>query len=299
MVVLLALLPAWAGASGEGAGTLAFDFLRLPAEPVGRSLSGAHVASVTGPAAGAWNPAGYARTRTTEALLAHTTWIAETSLEWGAVSLALPEGWGTVGLCAGMLRTGALDGYAADGTPTGSFLPLQATAVLGYGRAFGSRWSAGVSLETALEGDGEHSPRQAWAGGMGVQLHLGVASFGVSAVHLTTSMKAGDERFLPPTTLRAGSTLHTSWGLDIHAAVEGVVREDPKFLLAATWQPARALAAHAGLRLDNDRPGEAAQPSFGISVDAGPAQLTYGVQPSAEFATSHQISLSVPLARRQ
>ncbi len=57
MVALFLLHSSAAIARPGGNGTIAFEFATMAAEPVGRSLAGAHLASVVGPASLAWNPA--------------------------------------------------------------------------------------------------------------------------------------------------------------------------------------------------------------------------------------------------
>ena len=102
---LLATIPTPSGASADSSRGHAFEFLRLSAEPIGRALAASHVASVEGPAALAWNPAGLAEGGGSAVLLAHASWAAGTVWEWGALSLR--RGSSGFGLACGVLRAGA------------------------------------------------------------------------------------------------------------------------------------------------------------------------------------------------
>lgn len=295
VAVLLLACPAAVKAAGSG-GTHAFEFVRLAAEPVGRCLVGAHLATVSGASSIAWNPGGLGASSGSCALLSHATWIAGSSWEWGAIAVELPRLRGHLGLSCGMLRSGTLDGYLADGTPTGDFSPHQLLATLGYGWPIGEALSLGLSIEMAADGDGEHEATRAWAFGGGLQLRLGRAGLGLTALHLAPGQRLGEDRFAMPATVRAAATLPVGRGVKLHGGVEMLAGEDPKILIAGAWRPVQRLSAYGGLRYDSAEMEEPIQESFGVSVEVSRLQVAYGFQPCDAFGSSHQVSISLPLS---
>lgn len=290
-------------AHAEGAGGLrAYEFARLSAEPVGRSMAGAHVASVGGPQALAWNPAGLAAPTSAGAMIAHASWLAGTAWQYGAVSLELPGEGGTVGLSAGMLRIGSLQGYAADGSATGEFTPFAAVGTAGYARPLTERWQVGVCAEFFFEGDGMDSPEPAAAGGAGVQythpVSFGRLAVGGSVLHVGAERNAGEERFALPATYRAGVSLETARGIDLHVATEAASGGDPRFSLGLAWRPTGGLAALGGFGYDNGADESPLTPSFGLALDVGPTQVAYSYQPTVIDEGSHQVALYLPFAAR-
>lgn len=289
-------------ARAEGSGGLrAYEFARLSAEPVGRSMSGAHVAAVGGPAALAWNPAGLAAPASAGAMISHASWLAGTAWQYGAVSLDLPGEGGTVGLSAGMLRIGSLPGYAADGSATGEFTPFAAVGTAGYARPLTDRWQVGVCAEFFFEGDGLESPEPAPAGGAGLQyahpLSFGRLAVGASVLHLGAERNAGEESFALPATYRAGVSLETTRGLDLHAATESTAGGEPTFSFGLAWHPTGGLAALGGFGYDGTADEGPLTPSFGLALDVGPTQVAYSYQPTVIDEGSHQIALYIPFTR--
>ncbi len=303
-VIFLAATAACRGpARAEGTGGLhACDFAQLAAEPYGRSLGGAHVAVAGGPAALAWNPAGLAAPSSAGAMIAHASWMAGTAWQYGAVSLEMPGQAGTLGLSAGMLRIGSLPSYDAGGGATGEFSPFAAVGSLGYARLFGEHWQIGVCAEFFLEGDGAESPRQAQAGGVGIQyLHpfdFGRFAVGASALHMGASLEAGDETYRLPETYRVGLSLESHRGIDLHLAWEAVRDAHPGFSCGLSWRPTAGLAALGGLVHEQGYDESLLTPSLGLALDVGPTQVVYSYQPTVLDAGSHQVALYVPFFRR-
>ena len=308
VVILLAGLLCLSGAgspasSAEGGGGVrAYEFARLSAEPVGRSVSGAHVAAVGGPEALAWNPAGLASPASAGAMISHASWLAGTAWQYGAVSVDLPGKGGTVGLSAGMLRVGSLQGYAADGSATGEFTPFAAVGTVGYARSITDRWQLGVCAEVFFEGDGVDSPEPAAAGGGGLQymhpLSFGRLAVGASVLHLGAEQTAGEESFALPATYRAGVSLETTRGIDLHAATETATGDEPSFSFGLAWRPTGGLAALGGFGYDGAADESPVTPSFGLALDVGPTQVAYSYQPTVIEEGSHQVALYVPFAHR-
>ncbi|MCK4303638.1 MAG: hypothetical protein KAY24_05310 [Candidatus Eisenbacteria sp.] len=280
---------------GQAAGRCAFAFVKLPAEPVGASLAGTHLATVGGPASNAWNPAGLAMQRGCSALVSHATWVAETCWEWGALAMELPGGRGALGLSCGMLRSGGLEGYTEDGTSTGDFSPLQVHATVGYGRCVGDCWTMGFLVEAVVDGDGEHQAMTAWAGGGGIQLDLGRVSLGLAALHLAPDQKVGKERFPMPATVSVGASLRLPAGMDLHSTVEMTAAEEPRVALGAQWRPVSGMGLCAGTHWDREEAEEPVGLAVGMTVDISRVQIAYGFQPQQALEASHQISLRLPI----
>jgi hypothetical protein len=268
----------------------AFEFLRLSAEPVGRALAASHLASVDGPAALAWNPAGLAEGGASAVLLAHASWAAGTAWEWGALSLR--RGSSGLGLACGVLRSGTLEGYDADGRSTGSFSPQQAYASIGYGRAIGPAVSAGLTLEGLLSGDGRDAPDRGWALGGGILVHLGRTDLALAALHWAPEFEQDGERYPLPGTLRAGASIALPGRTRLHAATDYLVGEGVSARLGGEWQATDGVAALAGARLGPAGEGVSVQPTAGFKIDHGRLCFAYGYQPAAGMEISHQLSLT-------
>ena len=292
---LVALLLVAAAVTAAAQGSFGADFIRVPQEPVGRSLAGAHLGQVSGAAAMAWNPAGLGYTPGAEAVLSHATWTAGTAAEWGA--LALPVAGGGVGLACGVFRSGALDGYLADGTPTGEFTPTQLHRALGYGRTVARRLQFGAALEGALEDDGQGHGYQAWAANLGGQYTIGRLELGLAALHLGPDVEAGGEPYPLPLTLRGGGSYRVAQRAHVHAAAEWVAQEAPRLLFAGSWGPSASLTALAGARLIEEGLERAVEPTFGLTLDLGPTVFAYGYLPERNLEASHQLSLGLRLGR--
>ncbi len=304
LAVILALLcGSWCpcagaaeGGAGAGEGEAASVFVRLPAEPVGRSLAGAHCARVSGPAALAWNPAGLALRDGAGVHVAHTDWVAGTAWEWVGLALALPGMPGIVGLSAGLLRTDPLEGYAADGTSTGSFRPVQLLGTLAYARRVTPRISGGLQLEVVHESDGNQTDWTCLAWGLGLQWQPGRVALGAAATHLTTGVRSGADHGPLPATVRGGASLDLGAGIDLHLGVEGGRAQTSRLLSGASWQPLEVVTAYAGMRVDLEENERRTQPAGGLSVHAGAVTVTYGYRPALDLEVSHQIGLEIPLA---
>ncbi|MBD3235170.1 MAG: hypothetical protein GF330_00510 [Candidatus Eisenbacteria bacterium] len=297
-LLLVALLctattpPAAQATAPDDAGGRAYEFLRMPAEPEGRSLASAHLAVVGGAGAMAWNPAGLARAPEPALILAHATWMAETSWEWGALALPLHEGRGGLGVCVGALRVGSLEQYDSEGQPLGSFSPLLTCGSLGYATALGDHLRAGILLEGVLERSGVDTERSAWAGGVGLQWESRRLAVGVSALHLAPESEIEETRFPLPMTVRAGATWAVGHTLRVHGAVEYVAESAPRLLAGWAWQPVRGLRALTGLLHDPAHREEAWRPTCGLACTVGRVGVTYGYQPAAWLDASHQLALS-------
>lgn len=288
-ILVLAPRPA-----AQEAGACAFEFARLAAEPIGRTLGAAHVAAVVGPEATAWNPAGLGGNGGSRALISHATWMADTAWDWGALVLDLPGAAGGLGVTFGMFRAGALSGYDALGNPTGDFAPQQLLTSFGYGQALGDRLRVGIQVELAAEGISGEGLSRVWGFGAGAQLRLGRLELGAAALHLGPDVEIADEAFALPRTLRGGASLDCGAGLKLHGGLEQAAEEEMQFMAGLEWRPVGALAAFAGCRPNTA--GEALA-TCGMALEIGRTCLAYGFQPRTELDASHQISLSVPLTR--
>lgn len=289
---LLAAAAAWPAEAGATEGH-AFEFLRLAAEPVGRALAGSHLASVSGPASLAWNPAGLGESAPSAVMLSHAAWTAGTAWEWGALNLRY--GSGSLGLGCGVLRSGSLEGFDNDGRATGEFTPQQAYAAIGYGRALGTGVSAGVMAEGVLAGDGIAPSDRGWALGGGVIVHLGRADLALAALHWAPALERDGERFLVPGTLRAGASVALPGHTRVHAAAEYLSGEGASARFGAEWRATDAVAALGGATMTGTGDARELQPSAGLAIDIGRARFAYAYQPDSAIEAVHQLALTVLL----
>jgi len=296
----LALVLAALGLGGPSGPTaaadgLSFGYLQLAAEPAGRSLGGAHLATVAGPAALAWNPAGLGTDPQPALLLSHATWTAGTAWQWGGACLAM--GGGGLGLSCGLFRSGALDGYDSEGNPTGGFSPLQGFVALAHGRPLTSGLRAGLEVELLLETDGTDQEYRSWAGGAGIQLDAGRLHLAGTARHLGPDLKAGGESYPLPATLALAVTLDVARRSRLHAGSAAVGGESPTLRVGAEWGATEALAAYLGAQ---STPGESVadlQTSMGLALELGRTRVGYGYQPARHLEASHQLSLTLLFER--
>jgi hypothetical protein len=286
-------------AATSGAGTRAGEFLRMPAEPEGRSLGGAHLGSISGPAALAWNPAGLGATESPALILSHATWMAETSWEWGAVSLPVAARGDAIGISVGAFRAGKLEQYDREGNALGTFSPVLTTAAFGYAVPLSTVLRVGISLEGILERSGTGEESMAWAGGLGLQWDAGRFSFGLSGLHIGPEARVGEERYPLPTTVRGAATLAIAPSLRFHAGGEWIAEGSPGLIAGAEWQPVGGLRALTGLRHDPSSEDKTLQPTYGLACAVGAVAVTYGYQPAQWLDDSHQVSITLGSATRR
>jgi hypothetical protein len=290
LLLAVAAIPA---ARADATSGHAFEFLRLAAEPVGRALSGAHLASVDGPASLAWNPAGLGETAPSAVILSHATWTAGTAWEWGALNLR--RGSGSLGLGCGVLRSGSLEGYDSDGRSTGEFTPQQAYVTIGYGRALGPVVSAGVTAEGILAGDGVAPSDRAWALGGGVVVHLGRADLALAALHWAPALERDGESYPLPGTVGAGASVALPGHTRLHAAAEYLSGGGASARFGAEWRATDAIAALGGATLSGLGETAELQPTTGLAIDLGRVRFAYAYQPHTSIEAVHQLALTALL----
>ena len=288
MPVLALLVPVDAAAAPSGH---AFEFLRLASDPVGRSLSGAHIASVSGPCAIAWNPAGLAAEEPGALLLSHTAWMGETSWDWGGISV--PAGGGGLAFSCALFRAGELPGYDENGTPSGDFSPTQAAVAAGYGHPLCANLDAGAALEWGLESDGRDVSHSGFACSAGARFHSGPFGLAAAVRHLGPAIGSGEDRFAWPRTITAGASLETGFGLALHAALEQTAGEAANLAAGCAWQATEGLCFLGGLRASAESEEGGTAPSAGLLFDLGRASFAYGYQTHADLAGAHQVALSL------
>jgi len=295
LALCLVLLAGLAAPSAQADATSghAYEFLRLAAEPVGRALSGAHLASVEGPASLAWNPAGLGESAPSALLLSHAAWTAGTAWEWGALNLR--HGSGAFGVGCGVLRSGSLEGYDRDGRSTGDFTPQQAYATLGYGRALSAAVSAGLMVEGILAGDGIEPADRSWALGGGVLVHLGRADLALAALHWAPALERDGESYPLPGTVRAGGSVALPGHTRLHAAAEYLAGAGASGRFGAEWRATDAVAALGGATLATVGGTAELQPTAGLAIDLGRVRFAYAYQPDTEIEAVHQLALTALL----
>ncbi|MBM3317657.1 MAG: hypothetical protein FJY75_07370 [Candidatus Eisenbacteria bacterium] len=290
--MLAAALSGGVAAVGADVGNHAFEFLRLAPEPEGRALAGAHLAHAEGPAALAWNPAGLARGGTALSL-SHAAWAEGTSWEWAG--LTLPAGPGTAAISGGFFRTGALEGYTADGEATGEFTPLQFQLCAGYGLPLAGALGAGASIEAAFADDGSGGRRRAIACGGGLRLDAGPLALGLAALHLGPPLSLEEERYALPATVRLGASLEGLPGTLLHGALEWVSGEAVGLRAGVEWSPAAQFRLLGGGWAAPGQEGRSLHPTAGAVVDLGVTRFAYGFQPISDWESSHQVALTLLL----
>lgn len=149
--VLLSLYPAHAQQVTK-VGTTAAKFLTIPVGARAIGMGGAFVAVADDPSAMFWNPSGIAQINTSEALFAHSSWIADIKFNYGAAVIPI-EGFGSVGIHFTSMTMDDMEKTTEtqpDGT--GQFFSVGSIAVgVSYGRALTDWFSIGGSLKYVNE----------------------------------------------------------------------------------------------------------------------------------------------------
>lgn len=129
-------------------GTTAAKFLSIPVGARAIGMGGAFVALANDASAMYWNPSGIAQLSSSEALFAHSSWIADINFNYGAVVFPI-EGFGAVGVHFTSMTMDDMEKtteLAPNGT--GQFFSVGSVAFgVSYARALTDWFSIGANLK--------------------------------------------------------------------------------------------------------------------------------------------------------
>lgn len=152
-LVVLGLLSSYAGADAQGqsvskVGTTAGEFLQIGVGPRAMAQGGAFVAAADDASSLYWNPAGLARLEGSEALAAHSEWLADVNFDYLGVGLNLGD-MGTLGVAVTMLSVPDMLVRTEDRQEgTGEVFDAADLALaVSYGRAITDRFTFGATVK--------------------------------------------------------------------------------------------------------------------------------------------------------
>ena len=196
--------------------------LDIPIGARASGLGGAYTAVANDPSAIFYNPAGLALTQGGHVFLNQTQWIADITVNAGAVSYSL-ENWGVFGLSFAAVDWGTINGTKralndAGFVETGEFSPDNYAIGLSYSRRISSQFSAGVHVKYLHEKLGSNEegtfddPRTFTAEAdiigfdMGTLFYTGFKDlrFGMSLVNFSEELKYRAESVPLPLTFKFG-----------------------------------------------------------------------------------------------
>ena len=263
-----------------GPGTTAANFLKIGVGARAVAMGEAFTAIADDATALYWNPAGLSQLKKGGLSVSYNSWFADVSQ--GYISLTFPALGGTVALGANYLDAGKIEGYDAQGNPTGDFTASSFQANLGY--AVGDSLSFGLAAGM-LQDTIEDSKKTAYLGTVGVLLKGASFSLGISAQNLGQNL--GEDPL--PFILKAG--VGARWGSLILAADVGMPQDnDTYFCAGGEWWLGGIFALRAGYKTGQDiGPGYTA----GIGFKTNSFSLDYAYVPYDDLGTTHRVSLGI------
>jgi hypothetical protein len=204
LLLMAALWPVLAVASGRNAGTSGAQFLKIGAGARPTALGDAFVGVADDANAVYYNPAGLGFLAKTEFIAMHTQYFQGLDYDYGAFVRPLQSG--ALGVSAATLKTDALTRRDNQENETGSFTNQDSAYALSYGRPFGERFSAGVSARWVRENI-DSASAQTWSADVGAlkRFEQSPLTLGLAVRHLGGKIKFNDEGDPLPLTVDAGA----------------------------------------------------------------------------------------------
>ncbi len=217
-VLSAAILLSWCMSPAESqaqsvskVGTTAADFLQIGVGPRAQAMGGAFVAAADDASSLYWNPAGLARTSSSEAFATHSEWLADVNFDYLGVMLNM-GGLGTAGVSVTMLSVPDMLVRTEDRQEgTGETFDAADMAIaLSYGRAITDRFLVGVNAKF-IQQRIWHSSASGFAIDLGTQFRtdfFGGLTIGAVLYNFGTDMKLSgrDARtFVDPDPVQLGN----------------------------------------------------------------------------------------------
>ena len=274
ILVLFLKVPVWAAP-----GATSLDFLRIDMAPRPAALGGAFTGLADDANAIAYNPAGLAPLRLSEASLAHNAFINGVQQNYLAFAMPSPR-WGSLGLSANVMNVSPFDSFDNNDQPTGS-VSAQDTAL---SAAYAFQWerlalgASGKYIASRLE-DVRADATAFDAGGLWtVNENL---RLGVSVLNLGSRVRYISDRYPLPLMGRLGASYRTKLPftiLPLTLSADGVFprARSPYACAGVEFHPLDM----AALRVGYEGSGGA-----GSGVTAGAGLKLFGA-PTDEFARS-------------
>lgn len=239
------LAAVFAPAAGAGPGATSAEFLRLDVGARPAAMAGTFAGLADSADAVAYNPAGLARLRRSEASFMHNEYVQGVRQEWLAAAVPL-DGWGTLAVSANSLSVSPFSAYDVNDAPAGKVSAADAAYGLAYAFEIGRGWSVGLGaqyLRSRLD------DRTASAAAYDAGAHWRpwpALELGASVLHVGQGPRYFDESQPLPRTIKVGAAFHPLvWWNDLSEWT--LVIERVSLLADASFPQGQGAAVSAGL----------------------------------------------------
>ncbi|MBD3161905.1 MAG: hypothetical protein GF346_06440, partial [Candidatus Eisenbacteria bacterium] len=208
----LLLLVSWILAPPAQSRSFAFESLRDPLTALQTARGGPQPSELGGAELIRANPAWLASTDRVRIGASHRSWQIGLQQQWSGA--AWPLGRGTVALEGSALHAGELPAFEPDGSPAGSFHPVELVVGAGFGAPLGGGVSAGLSGQL-LYLDAPGDPLRGFCLGAGIGLEVGRTRLGLALRNLGPEMAGENGTYRLPAEAAIGATVSMRRGLDL------------------------------------------------------------------------------------
>jgi hypothetical protein len=269
-------------------GSFAFESLLQSLTASQAALGGLHACSDPGPEALRANPAGLATAEGGIASASHRAWQSGLRQEW--VGGLMPVASGALAVEVSALHTGSLPAFGEDGTPQGSFSPVEMVAGVGWGGKLGGGVEGGLTAHALyLRGGGDDLSGIAF--GAGLEFMAASTRFAIAVRNVGPDPRGDHGTYRLPGQVAVG--------------MEQRIGSRARLDLTATMDRDRQSFGAGGVRVVGPAgasilcgvaylPDVAAAPlrfQAGLTVPLQGVLFGYSYSPSEETGSAHQISL--------
>ena len=281
--------------SAAGAQSFAFESLRAPLTARQTARGGLLPSETGGAELVRSNPAWLARSEDLRVGASHRSWPSGFQEQWsGAV---WSPGLGTLALEASAFHAGELPAYDAEGTPAGSFRPVELVVGAGFGAAVAHGIVAGLSGQILhLESPGE--PLRGFCLGGGIGVEVGQVRLGLALRNIGPSVRGANWTYRLPAEAALGGSVPLARALDLSAA--GTLDRDGAWRGGGSlrWQGPGGLALLGGLANRDDGIGSVLGANGGVEIDLRTVLFAYGYASDAEIGGTHHLTIEFLSIRR-
>ncbi|MBU2574617.1 MAG: PorV/PorQ family protein [Elusimicrobia bacterium] len=278
-----------------GAGSSAFDFLRLDVGAREISMGGAAIAAGEGIYGSAYNPAFLGDIRTNQAGFSYSSWLE--GISYQDFLFGYPASFGSLGLRLQLLGYGKIDGFDAAGARTSDYSASDILVGLSYARHLPKLGlSAGGTFKIAREKI-ESAQASAVLADLGViyrprrQDLWGDITFGLVATNIGPNVKFDRDPEPVPTAIGLGTSMKLldetlTFALD----VGGPITQGVGLRLGAEYLILNILSLRAGYEPSID---EGSGVRGGVGFKIGRAQFDYAFLPAGELGQTHHAGITL------
>ncbi|TES86742.1 PorV/PorQ family protein [Candidatus Aerophobetes bacterium] len=266
---------------GNGSGTTAASFLKIPVGARAAAMGEAFSAVVDDATSLYWNPAGLVQVKDKEFSAVYNQWFAE--IYQGYLGAALSTWRGTVALGVNYVNMGKMEGRDEWGEPSGEFSASDLQVSLGYGNQISPRLDVGLAvglIESKIADDSEST----YSGNLGILFSLS-ESVSLALVGQNIGSSLGNDSL--PFALRGGAAVKSDsliLAADLASPSDGPVY----YCAGFEWWLGKTLAFRAGYRSERSIGSGI---TAGLGFQKGRVRLDYAYVPYDELGTAQRISL--------